>query len=154
MASSMLTRSLGESDLEGLPWFDRNWMFLAPFWGLICTARGWVVSGTTWKGGAVANHGVAAAEKQPQTWNARLLSVPFLAYFLTLSYSLHQFEEHGYDIFGSRYSFIDFFNAVMGEGGADLLLMTPRLITFINVFIVLFVFLWLFVVFLTLFLLS
>ena len=31
----------------------------------------------------------------------------------TAIYTIHQFEEHGYDLFGTRYAFITFFNRNM-----------------------------------------
>lgn len=46
-------------------------------------------------------------------------------------YTVHQFEEHGFDAVGRRYAFMDYFNsqAPFGLNGV----MTPRLITIINV---------------------
>ena len=43
-------------------------------------------------------------------------------------YAVHQFEEHGYDLYGRRYHFIDYFNEVKPLGVE----LTPRMITIIN----------------------
>jgi len=43
-------------------------------------------------------------------------------------YAFHQFEEHGYDLYGRRYHFINYFNE-MKPLGVELI---PRVVTIIN----------------------
>ena len=83
-------------------WFDRNWMFIGPFVGLILIAYATFTKRYT--AGSVGLFG----------WGAMFL------------YTTHQFEEHAYDAFGHRYAFFDF---IAGNGLMDI---SPRRITYIN----------------------
>lgn len=96
-------------DGDDVNWFDEHWMFI----GLAI-------------GGAVVLH--LASRPAPESRHSALLA---LAWAMVPVYSLHQFEEHGWDCLGRRYAFIDFFNDMVGEP-----ILTPRMITIINVAIV------------------
>jgi hypothetical protein len=84
-------------------WFDRNWMFIGPFVGLVLFVYATVTKRYT------------------------VGSVGLLGWAAMLVYTTHQFEEHAYDAFGHRYSFIDF---ILGN---KLMQASPRRITYINV---------------------
>ena len=95
-----------QSPLDGVPWFDEHWMFVGPFVGAVVMLRALLLS--------------------PSTSSRKLL---LLAWANMPLYTIHQFEEHGFDVFGKRYPFIEYFNAHAPFGA----FLTPRLITIINV---------------------
>ena len=58
----------------------------------------------------------------------------FLSWAIAPIYALHQVEEHGYDCFGHRYSFMAYFNSVTSKSLG--ITLNPREITIINVVLV------------------
>jgi len=98
--------------LENVTWLDANWMFLSLFCGILTSC--WLLS-SHW----------------PGTLSEKLHSPVWCAYLSAAVYSLHQFEEHGYDIFGRRYMFGPVFNA--GNGTRLGLTLNPQTITIINI---------------------
>mmetsp|Transcript_5065 Transcript_5065/g.8853 ORF Transcript_5065/g.8853 Transcript_5065/m.8853 type:complete len:237 (+) Transcript_5065:68-778(+) len=86
--------------LQGSPWIDRNWMFFAPLVALPCLWR---------------------------AFHFKVTSVQFLAWALLPIYTLHQFEENAYDVFGQRYAFADYFN-----GNPLGVRFPPRVVTVLN----------------------
>ena len=98
--------------LDDVTWLDANWMFLSLFGGILVFI--WLFS-SHW----------------PGSLRDKLFNPVWLAYFSASVYSIHQFEEHGYDIFGRRYMFVPVFNASLGtKFGLQLL---PRTVTWINI---------------------
>lgn len=106
------------ASLVGASWFDQNWMFVGlPFVSILCVVYA-------------------------RLWREPILSRRFFHWTLAPWYLLHQFEEHAWDVRGHRYPFIDWFNAVghfIGREPTDGTVsgvLTPRLITLVNVPIV------------------
>uniref|UniRef100_A0A0G4GWE0 HXXEE domain-containing protein n=1 Tax=Chromera velia CCMP2878 TaxID=1169474 RepID=A0A0G4GWE0_9ALVE len=87
---------------EDATYFDQSWMFFGPPL-LLCL--------------------LLYGSRKKETG---LTSEKFLAFALPFIYSLHQFEEHGYDFLGRRYAFMEEFNRNTKFG------LTPRLVTLIN----------------------
>ena len=99
--------------LDGDTWLNQNWMFLGPFIGAFIMWR---------------------AFQTPKIVQNKLL---LLAWALMPIYSIHQLEEHGYDLFGRRYAFIDyFFENVATKTGISPEVFNTNFITFTNVVIV------------------
>lgn len=84
-------------------WFDKNWMFIGPFVGVLL-----ILYATLYK-------------------KYKIGSVGWLGWFAVFLYTTHQFEEHGFNIFGQRYTFVDFI------AGNDVMPIAPRRIMYINV---------------------
>jgi len=100
----------GYALLENASWLDTNWMFCGLFCGVI--AFFWLMS---W----------------PGSLKEKLHNPLWLAYLALPVYSVHQFEEHGYDIFGRRYMFGPIFNA--GTGTKQGIELHYRVITWVNI---------------------
>ncbi|KAL3935330.1 MAG: hypothetical protein SGBAC_009129 [Bacillariaceae sp.] len=96
--------------IKMLEWLDRHWMFLAPPLTLTLIVYKFVLS------------------KPKQFDDKRIQDFVLWGYLSMLIYSFHQFEEHGYDVYGRRYHFIEYFNEIKPLD----LEMTPRFITIIN----------------------
>ena len=103
---------MGLEDLQGEYWFNQNWMFLGPLIALVVMARAFF---------------------NPKIASNKLLLLMWAAF---PQYSIHQFEEHAYDIFGRRYVFVDHLQESLASAGVDPQTMTPTLITTINVYLV------------------
>jgi len=106
-------------DQEGVTWFDANWMFISLACALL--AFGWLLLSSHW----------------PGSLGDKLLNPLWWAYLAVPTYSIHQFEEHGYDIYGRRFMFSPVFNAGTGtrlsqKFGVDLQVY-PRVVTWVNV---------------------
>ena len=104
-----MENSQGEKILANAPWIDANWMWISL-----------VLGGATLLH-LMKNREAILHKRGPQIWYGLLLCA---------IYSVHQLEEHGYDVFGRRYMFVPLFNANLGTqlGVA----VTPRQTTYIN----------------------
>ncbi|MDB9944429.1 HXXEE domain-containing protein [bacterium] len=101
--------------LDNASWLDANWMFLSLFFGVLLFL--WLLLSPKWSG----------------TFKEKLHNPKWLGYLVVVFYSVHQFEEHGFDIFGRRYMFTPVFNESIildPSLGIELL---PRAITLLNV---------------------
>lgn len=96
---------------DGVTWLNANWMFLGP-----CILFPLLFLNIFMRRSSPA-------------------SIHFMVWSLPAVYSLHQFEEHGYDIFGERYAFLNFLNSTLAAVNAPLHL-TVREATLVNVVIV------------------
>ena len=105
--------SAPQSPLDGVPWFDEHWMFVGPLLGAAVMLRALI---------------------SPSIRSRRLL---LLAWSNMPLYTIHQFEEHGFDVFGKRYPFIHYFN----DHNPFDAYVTPRMITIINITVAWLVFL-------------
>jgi hypothetical protein len=81
-------------DLWDVPWFDAYWMLLGPFLGLLLTA-------------------LPPLPAFPSRTAPPPPVLRQLARGLLLTYTLHQFEEHAWDLKFRRYAFRDFMNALL-----------------------------------------
>lgn len=109
--AGMETRVLSEADLENtatnpVNWLDIYWMFIGPPLFFLVLV------------------GVIVL-RRPSAQRFLVWALPFI-------YTIHQFEEHGWDLYGRRYSFIDYFNYRMDSFGWPIHL-TTKLITIINI---------------------
>merc|ERR1712013_284597 len=102
----------GYAMLEDASWLDTNWMFLSLFCGVLgfiyLFSRAW-----------------------PGSLQEKVRNPLWLAYLAAPVYSVHQFEEHGFDIYGRRYMFGPVFNA--GTGTKQGIEVTYRVVTWVNV---------------------
>jgi len=112
MSVPSISSLAGHTMLENVSWLDANWMFLGLFCGVLVFS--WLLS-SNW----------------PGSLHDKLFNPVWCAYLAVPVYTLHQFEEHGYDIFGRRYMFGPVFNA--GTGAKFGLEVHPRAITWINI---------------------
>ena len=101
--------------LDNAPWLDANWMFLSLFFGVVLLL--WLLLSPSWSG----------------TLKEKLHDPKWLGYLLIFVYAIHQFEEHGYDIFGRRYMFVPVFNASIILDPSFGIQLLPRTITLLNV---------------------
>jgi hypothetical protein len=101
--------------LDNAPWLDANWMFLSLFFGVILFL--WLLFSSKWSG----------------TIKEKLHNPKWIGYLVIFVYSLHQFEEHGFDIFGRRYMFVPVFNASLITDPSMGIQLLPRAITLLNV---------------------
>lgn len=104
--------------LDNVPWLDANWMFLSLFFGVILFL--WLLFSAKW----------------PGTIKEKIHNPKWLGYLAIFAYSLHQFEEHGFDIFGRRYMFVPVFNASLITDPSMGIQLLPRATTMINVLFV------------------
>jgi hypothetical protein len=102
---------------SSLEWLDHHWMFLGPPVCLVIAM---------WK--LCINKSVYVDSKDSE--------LHMFSWLAMLVFSFHQLEEHGYDLYGRRYHFIEFYNAMEPWGTQ----MTPRLLTIINLGSLFFVF--------------
>lgn len=95
MNTSMFTQStlINHGMLKNVSWIDANWMFLSIGFGVALFL--WLLFSPKWKG----------------TLKEKFYNPKWLGFLLVFVYSVHQFEEHGFDIFGRRYMFVPVFNA-------------------------------------------
>ena len=98
--------------LDNVSWLDANWMFLGMFGGILVFC--WLLS-----------------SRWPGSLTEKLHNPVWLTLLATPIYSIHQFEEHGYDILGRRYMFVAVFNA--GTGMKTGLFLYVRAVTIINI---------------------
>lgn len=101
--------------LDNVTWLDANWMFLSIGFGVILFL--WLLFSSRWSGSI----------------KEKLHNPKWLGYLIVFVYSIHQFEEHGFDIFGRRYMFVPIFNAsiiIDPSMGVELL---PRATFLLNV---------------------
>jgi len=101
--------------LDNVTWLDANWMFLSLGFGVILFL--WLLFSSKWSGSI----------------NEKLHDPKWLGYLIVFIYSVHQFEEHGFDIFGRRYMFVSVFNASLitdPSMGVELL---PRATLLLNI---------------------
>jgi len=96
--------------LENAAWLDANWMYLSLVLGVITFLY------------LLKNQEVMIHKRGAQYWYGLLICA---------IYSTHQFEEHGYDIYGRHYMFVPTFNANL-LSQFDIA-MTPRQCTYINI---------------------
>ncbi|KAL3902602.1 MAG: hypothetical protein SGILL_010770 [Bacillariaceae sp.] len=96
-----------------MDWFDDHWMFLAPPLTFMLLIVKYVILAPQ-----------SGEKKDPRL--QELLMWGWLSLFM---YSFHQFEEHGYDLYGRRYHFIEYLNEMKPLG----IVMEKRYITYINV---------------------
>jgi hypothetical protein len=101
--------------LDNVPWFDANWMFLSLGFGIILFL--WLLFSPRWSG----------------SLKEKLHDPKWLGFFLVFLYSVHQFEEHGFDIFGRRYMFVAVFNKSIILDPSLGIQLLPRAITLLNV---------------------
>jgi len=114
--TSISTSSLADHTmLDNVTWLDANWMFLSLFCGILFFC--WLFS-SHW----------------PGTLREKLHDPVWCAYLSAAVYSIHQFEEHGYDIFGRRYMFGPIFNA--GTGMRLGVMLHHRAITLVNILLI------------------
>ena len=100
--------------LENVSWLDANWMFLSFGFGIILLM--WLLFSPRWSG----------------TIKEKLKDPKWLGYFIVFLYSLHQFEEHAFDIFGRRYMFVSVFNdSILLDSGLGIQLL-PRATMLLN----------------------
>ena len=90
-----------------LNWLDHHWMFVAPPVTLVFIVYKFIIN------------------KPKKFDDKRIQDFVLWGYLALPLYAFHQFEEHGYDLYGRRYHFIEYFNSVRP---LDLEL-TPRFIT-------------------------
>lgn len=96
-----------------MEWLDEHWMFLAPPVTLCLVIYRFVL---------------AKKDDSQQVMNPKLEELLLWGWLAMPLYAFHQFEEHGYDVYGRRYHFIEYFNSTKPLG----IEMTPRFITYIN----------------------
>ena len=101
--------------LDNVPWIDVNWMFLSLFFGVLLLL--WLLFSPKWSG----------------TIKEKLHDPKWLGFLIVFVYSVHQFEEHGFDIFGRRYMFASVFNASIILDPSLGIQLLPRAITLLNV---------------------
>ncbi|CAE7424997.1 unnamed protein product [Symbiodinium natans] len=97
-------------DLARAAWFDAYWMLLGPLLALLFCAL------------PLPQHG-SFQQASP--------CLRYLTRGLLLVYTIHQLEEHGWDLYGNRYSFISWMNSVMAAKSG--LAITVRQVTLVNV---------------------
>lgn len=106
--------------LEGVSWLDANWMFVSFAGGVLLAL--WLVFAPRLPG------------ELPDRLRDRLRHPLWWAFMAISLYTLQQFEEHGFDIFGRRYMFVPTYNAGLGEAmGIGL---RPRATMLINIAII------------------
>jgi hypothetical protein len=101
--------------LDNVSWLDANWMFLSLFFGVLLFL--WLLFSSKWSG----------------TIKEKLHDPKWLGYLVVFVYAIHQFEEHGFDIFGRRYMFASVFNASIILDPSLGIQLLPRTITLLNV---------------------
>ena len=104
MDTSIFTQSqlINNTLLENVTWLDANWMYLSFGFGLLLLV-------------------FLLSSKYSGTLKEKFHNPVWLAYFAIFVYTVHQFEEHGFDIFGRHYMFVPVFNASTAAAmGADL----------------------------------
>ena len=126
-----------------MSWLDKYWMFLMPPLSIALLVYKFVLFPTTSKlsssSRAGGRGGVKKSDDENDDDENRVLLQKF-KFWIWLSmpiYSLHQFEEHGYDILGRRYSFVPYANDLAsshlsGDDGSNPLLLSPRVTTIVN----------------------
>lgn len=98
--------------LDNVPWIDANWMFISIGLGALLFL--WLLFSPRWSG----------------SLKEKLHDPKWLAFLIVVLYSIHQFEEHAFDIFGRRYMFDAVYNAGTGlRLGIEVL---PRPTTWVN----------------------
>jgi len=97
---------------SALEWFDYHWMFLGP---PLC------IMVAIWKLGLLKSAKQATVDSKDQ-------ELHMYSWLALMVYASHQFEEHGYDLYGRRYHFIEFYNDTAPWGTQ----LSPRIITIIN----------------------
>jgi hypothetical protein len=108
-----ISDTAGEEFLENAAFIDKYWMYLSLFLGVLTVY--------------CLNDPKFLKNSSP---------IAKYGYFLSALYSLHQFEEHGYDILGRRYMFVPTFNAIAENTVGLKTNLTPRATTYINMFFV------------------
>ena len=101
--------------LDNVPWFDANWMFLSLGFGIILFL--WLLFSSRWSGSI----------------KEKLHDPKWLGFLIIFVYSVHQFEEHGFDIFGRRYMFVPVFNASIILDPAMGVKLLPRATFLLNI---------------------
>jgi hypothetical protein len=101
--------------LDNVSWLDANWMFLSIGGGIILFL--WLLFSSKWSGSI----------------KEKLHDPKWLAYLIIFVYSVHQFEEHGFDILGRRYMFVPIFNASLITDPAMGVKLLPRATFLLNV---------------------
>ena len=104
--------------LDNVSLFDANWMFLSLGFGVLLFL--WLLFSPRWSGSI----------------KEKLHDPKWLGYLVIFLYSIHQFEEHGFDIFGRRYMFVPVFNASTILDPALGIQLLPRAVTLINVLLI------------------
>lgn len=120
MNISMFTNSdlIDHGLLENVSWLDANWMFLSIGFGVLLFL--WLLFSSSWSGSI----------------KEKLHDPKWLGYFIIFVYALHQFEEHGFDIFGRRYMFVPVFNASIILDPAMGVQLFPRATFLLNILFV------------------
>lgn len=101
--------------LDNATWLDANWMFLSFGFGVILFL--WLLFSPRWSGSI----------------KEKLQDPKWLGYLIVFVYSIHQFEEHAFDIFGRRYMFVPVFNASVILDPAMGVQLLPRATLLLNV---------------------
>ena len=101
--------------LDNVPWFDANWMFLSLGFGIILFL--WLLFSPRWS----------------SSIKEKLHDPKWLGFLVVFAYSVHQFEEHGFDIFGRRYMFVAVFKESIILDPSLGIQLLPRAITLLNV---------------------
>lgn len=101
--------------LEDVSWLDANWVFLSLGFGIVLFL--WLLFSPRWSGSI----------------KEKLYNPKWLGFFIIFVYSVHQFEEHGYDIFGRRYMFVPVFNASLITDPSMGVKLLPRATLLVNV---------------------
>ena len=104
--------------LDNVSLFDANWMFLSLGFGVLLFL--WLLFSPRWSGSI----------------KEKLHDPKWLGYLVIFLYSIHQFEEHGFDIFGRRYMFVPVFDASIILDPALGIQLLPRAVTLINVLLI------------------
>jgi hypothetical protein len=116
MNPSLFTESdlIDHGLLENVSWLDAHWMFLSLGGGVVLLL--WLLFAPRWSG----------------SLGEKMHDPRWLAFLVIVLYSLHQFEEHAFDIFGRRYMFVSVFNASLITDPAMGVHLTPRATTWVN----------------------
>ena len=101
--------------LDNVSWLDANWMFLSLGGGVILFL--WLLFAPRWSGSI----------------KEKLHDPRWLAFLIIFLYSLHQFEEHAFDIFGRRYMFAAVFNASLITDPSMGVQLLPRATFLLNI---------------------
>lgn len=101
--------------LDHVTWLDANWMFLSIAGGAILFF--WLLFSSRW----------------PGSIKEKLHDPKWLGFLIVSVYSVHQFEEHAFDIFGRRYMFVPVFNASLILDPAMGVQLLPRATFLLNV---------------------
>lgn len=109
------SKLINHSLLDNVTWLDANWMFLSIGFGILLFL--WLLFSSRWSGSI----------------KEKLHDPKWLGFLIVFVYCVHQFEEHGFDIFGRRYMFVPVFNASLITDPAMGVELLPRATFLLNV---------------------